>query len=394
MGGGRSGGGGFGGQLDVNWTGRGGYDAAWGGGVGVDLATQTNGGFGGGGGAAFSSNSDLGAFAGAGGFGGGGGSDPWGGAQGGFGAGAGDFTQGGGGLGAGGDIFVQQGASLTILASAIAAGTVAGGSGAVNGSAFGSGIFLQGDETLDLGSSQAAYSSLTISGVIADGAGSGGTGVGALAIYGQGQTLSFDTNTVKLTAANTFTGGVTIYGGALELGATGAAGTGAITFGVPPQNSYAKPEILVDSGVSLANAVAHFGADDAIEFVGLTYSASDFVTYVANAQNTGGVVKICAPGGAVLASFTVRGDYNRFNFRLEEAYDPTPGATNITVSYRSTTTSDFSGNGLSDILWRNSSGDLNFWLDSPYGVTPQAVPLHSDWQVAGVGDFAGAGHDA
>ena len=96
-------------------------------------------------------------------------------AAGGFGGGPGAGSKGGGGLGAGGDIFVAQGGTLTIDGGLLSQGTAeGGGTGAQQGGAYGSGIFLQGDETITL--SATAGTPLTVSGVIADQTGSGGTG--------------------------------------------------------------------------------------------------------------------------------------------------------------------------------------------------------------------------
>jgi hypothetical protein len=58
---------------------------------------------------------------------------------------------GGGGLGAGGDIFVQAGASLTIASGPLSGGSVTAGPGAdggTNGQAFDAGIFLQGNQNI------------------------------------------------------------------------------------------------------------------------------------------------------------------------------------------------------------------------------------------------------
>ena len=99
--------------------------------------------------------------------------------KGGFGGGAGGAAAlsgstsgqlGGGGLGAGGDIFVRQGATMTNLgASSLGAGSVSGGSaqrGGANDQGSGGSTFLQGDESLSLAPSTGQ--TRTISGVIAD----------------------------------------------------------------------------------------------------------------------------------------------------------------------------------------------------------------------------------
>ena len=55
-------------------------------------------------------------------------------------------------------------------------------------------------------------------------------------------------------------------------------------------------------------------------------------------------------------------------------------------------TSDFNGDGTSDLLWRNSDGTDSIWQmknNVPAGVSLQTVP--TSWSVAGTGDFNGDG---
>jgi len=207
---------------------------------------------------------------------------------GGFGAGNGGSVTngiggGGGALGAGGDIFVQAGASLTILGGAVGAGTVAGGAGggasAGSGQGYGSGIFLQGNQSLVF--SPASGQTLTISGAIADMTGSqdgsGQTGAGSLVI-GNGISLG----TVKFApvdahgnpTGNTFTGGITIKSGTLEIASAGAAGTGTIRFA----SADVDPTLQIDvsalpaGGGHFANPIVGFGGpDDVIDIAGLKF---------------------------------------------------------------------------------------------------------------------------
>ena len=148
---------------------------------------------------------------------------------GGFGGGNATDSGGGGGLGAGGDIFVQQGATLTIEGGSLSGGSVAGGAAA--------------DEAETATPSAPAFSCKAIrpsrSGrrrlrrrslptVITDQdgnptaenftAGSGGVVIDAAA-----------GGTVEFTGANTYTGGTLVEAGRLLLASGGAAGTGGIT---------------------------------------------------------------------------------------------------------------------------------------------------------------------
>ena len=59
-----------------------------------------------------------------------------------------------------------------------------------------------------------------------------------------------------------------------------------------------------------------------------------------------------------------------------------------TSDWRILSVGDFDGNGKSDILWQNVSGDVLVWAAN--GLTPQALgSLGSGWSVQGAGDFAG-----
>jgi hypothetical protein len=209
---GRGGAGGFGGG-----GGGGGYSHN-----GLGYVVGGAGGFGGGGGAGF--------YAGGGGFGGGGGGALTGGnvtSHGGFGGGDGHYSYGGGGLGAGGAMFIEQGGSLTFTDFGDEQNdSVAGGSSVFsgnNGSAYGSGIFLQGDESITFAPSSGH--TITITGNIADMTGShdhtGEIGAGALVVNGPG--------TMVLSGNNTFTGGITLESGTLDIASAHGAGSGAIT---------------------------------------------------------------------------------------------------------------------------------------------------------------------
>jgi hypothetical protein len=286
---GGGGGGGIGGNAGQ--TRAGGHGGFGGGGGGVNSGGGGGGGFGGGGGGG-RNGSAGGDPGGAGGFGGGGGggSNGGGGGAGGFGGGAGSIGGGGGGLGAGGDIFVQQGASLIIAATSgvtLANGQVIGGNAgtggqgfnggqnAGNGGSYGNGLFLQGNQSITF--SPATGQTETISGVIADQTGSGGTGANA----GAGTVTIDGLGTVKLSAANTFTGGIQLDSGTLELTNANSAGSGAITFGT----SVIDPTTLIDAGdtpaagATFGTTFNNFGDNDNIDIAGLTYTAGATAIY-------------------------------------------------------------------------------------------------------------------
>jgi autotransporter-associated beta strand protein len=107
----------------------------------------------------------------------------------------------------------------------------------------------------------------TISDVIADQTGSGGTGgnrgTGGVTINGAG--------TLVLDARNTFTGGVTLDSGVLEIGAGGSAGSGKIAF----EGSQATPPttatLVIDGATMPTNQIADFAPGDAIDLANVAH---------------------------------------------------------------------------------------------------------------------------
>ncbi|MBR1177225.1 VCBS domain-containing protein [Bradyrhizobium sp. KB893862 SZCCT0404] len=335
-GGGTDGGGGVTGTSPWG-SGRYGYVGGAGGGIGGGAGSATSGGaggFGGGGGGGVVNPADLtggaggaGGFGGgggagvrgaggAGGFGGGGGAGYWGYANGagGFGGGQGNYQSGGGGLGAGGAIFVQEGGSLTFGGSGGAHdNSVAGGSGSNaghnSGSGLGSGIFLQGNQTITFAPD--AGHIITISDVIADMTGShdasGQTGAGHLLLDGEG--------TLVLGTANTFTGGITIENGTLDLTASGAAGSGAIDF-----SAAGHAALEFSAANAPVNAIAHFGTRDQIVVDGFHATSETFIN---------GVLVLSGASGSV--SLTVSGDDIASLSDFHFAYDSAANTTTITA---------------------------------------------------------------
>jgi hypothetical protein len=57
---------------------------------------------------------------------------------------------------------------------------------------------------------------------------------------------------------------------------------------------------------------------------------------------------------------------------------------------------DFNGDGKADILWRNSNGDVSVWLSNSGSgftgfTTPDLGTVPTSWTIQGVGDFTGGG---
>ena len=217
---------------------------------------------------------------------------------------------GGGGLGAGGAVFVQSGGVLTLGgAGTVNAGTVTGGAGGVPtlegvtitaksqvvngteengyntngtaGCAYGSDIFIQNNSTsVAQGITFAPGSGqlLTLSGVIADEQGSGGTGANAT----QGKVVVQGGGTTRLTGSNTFEGGISVSDSStLDLGASGAAGSGTITL-ITGSNRLILESSAEPNGTKFSNSVSGFVSGDIIDLSGLTFHAGATAQIVSN----------------------------------------------------------------------------------------------------------------
>ncbi len=202
---------------------------------------------------------------------------------------------GGGGLGAGGDVFVQQGGSLTLDSGSLSGGSVAGGAGgsggtsaAGAGSALGSGIFVQGSNTLTL--APAMGQTLTVADAIADQSGSGGTGSQA----GTAAVVLAGPGTVTLGAADTYTGGTTLRAGTLSLANPAGAGTGSITFAPGAAGS---ATLAASNGATIANALLLMGGTDVVAApTGGTVTLSGPTSGTGTLATAGGTVKLAGSG--------------------------------------------------------------------------------------------------
>lgn len=200
-------------------------------------------------------------------------------------------------MGAGADVFVQQGGSLIIVLGTLGAGTVTRGMGGrigEGGAALGSEIFIQGDQTVTF--APGVGQTLTIAGVIADESGSTvangslasnqgtGTGAGTVMIGAVGTAGG----TVTLSARNTYTGGSLIQAGTLDLSAATAAGTGAITYAASgTAAAQLTPESAAQpgSGGTFGNTLAELNAlGDSLDLQGFAFDGIDFA-YVSNGSS-------------------------------------------------------------------------------------------------------------
>ena len=132
--------------------------------------------------------------------------------------------------------------------------------------------------------------------MIADQSGSGG--IGGLVVAGSGE--------VALSAANAFTGGVSLQSGTLDLAVAGAAGSGNILF------DPADATLQIDGTVMPTNTIVDFIAGDTIDLTGIIFDASNTPTY---SGNTFEIVN----NGTTLASLTITGKpYTASDFFLSK----------------------------------------------------------------------------
>jgi autotransporter-associated beta strand protein len=180
---------------------------------------------------------------------------------------------GGGGLGAGGDIFVMQGAALTISGGTVGQGSVTAGQSqgdGASGQAFGKGIFIQGNESVTFGTGQTSGQTTTISGDITDQSGSDTANT-----YNQpasGHVVIAGDGTVVLGGNNSFTGGLKITGGTLQLASAHAAGSGAIVFA-----AVADPTMEFSLANTPTNEIDSFTTDDFIKIDGFVEQSGTYV---------------------------------------------------------------------------------------------------------------------
>ncbi len=190
-------------------------------------------------------------------------------------------------------------------------------------------------------------------------------------------------------------------------------------------------DVFIDKAASLSgDTITDFAVGDRIVITDANIGAFSFtlsgtaLTYsggAMNLQTAPGLVRLVAagnPGGGVVLSLqpvSVRNDFNgdgrsdvlwrNTNGQLSNwlgsesgALADNGGVVNqfVPLAWRIQGTADFNGDGRSDILWRNVNGQLSNWLGTANGglqdngnVVNQYVPL--DWKIAGTGDFNGDG---
>ena len=230
--------------------------------------------------------------------------------------------QGGGGLGAGGDIFVQSGATLSIGGSGlINAGSVQGGTGGATagvgfGKAFADGIYLQGSNTLTFKPSGDPQHPLIVAGVIGDDTGSAAAAHYAGAPgYTEGKVgIAVDgTGTLVLTAAETYSGNTTIKAGTLELGSGGSI-PGSITFTAAGATlQFDMPfDTRTHQSTQLGGAIVGAAAGDNIDLRFQPFATGDHLVWQQNGSI--GTLSLETASNSVLASLKLSGSYTQSMF--------------------------------------------------------------------------------
>ena len=172
-------------------------------------------------------------------------------------------------------------------------GAAAGGVGAGAGSAYGTGIFIQGDNTITL--SAPAGGVLQVNDVITDEGAFGGTGSASLVIGAGG--------TVDLAAVNTFTCGITVKGGTVELSAVGAAGPTLTPIQFTPG---ADATLEFDAANVPKNPISGLSAVDFIAVLGQTITSKSYAA--------GGLQIGFAGGGGI--DLKIQGAYTNADFTI------------------------------------------------------------------------------
>jgi hypothetical protein len=218
-----------------------------------------------------------------------------------------------------------------------------------------------------------------------------GNGTVAAAVVNNGQVLAAD-GALELTSSVSGVGALLI-GGSDMLTVDGTLGAGqSIGF-----NSAGSGETLAlqTPGSGLSNAITGFGVGDKIDFGnGMTITAASVVNgntialdYTSGSgSGTYDLTNVAFAGGANVTLGVGTDSSNKDSF-VQVTGTVTTG---ITVR----TPSDFVGNGISDILFRdNATGDTGY-VAPANGGTPASwtgFTTNTDYSVAAIGDFSGSG---
>jgi hypothetical protein len=225
-------------------------------------------------------------------------------------------------------------------------------------------IVLAGDPTFDV----AAGNTVTINTAIADGA-------------APGDVVETGGGTLVLATTNTYSGGTTINAGTLELGNSGAAGSGTITFG-----TNANATLQIDGTTMPSNTIAGFSFGDFIDLAGVdgtsaTLNSNNDVLTID--ESGGGSVTLQLQGNYAGDSFVVEPDGNGSVVRMSTP--ATLGVSNeqelnqAIADVDSATSGDYTIEFTQSILEGTDTGDQIFSPGGILSAPPElyAINLHS-----------------
>ena len=284
--------------------------------------------------------------------------------------------------GDGSDTFNLLGAGAGTLAHAVNFETldVQGGNWTVTGDeSFASGATVEAGAQLQIGNGGSLAAAVTDDGIF--GVDRSDTFSFDALISGSGVFDQAGTGTTALTQSNSFTGGVTLHAGTLDLAVLGAAGTGDITFEAGAQTLRVEQTAL-DNG-HLGNTIDGFGAGDTIDLAGIgsatqaTLSADNVLTVRGHGAQT------------VTLQLDAHAYGSGENFHLSSDGH---GGTNVTVTFDN----QVAGNNHDNLLVAKLFSAVGSFLDGEGGNDVLIGGLHGDVLNGGAGNdllYGGIGAD-
>jgi len=136
------------------------------------------------------------------------------------------------------------------------------------------------------------------------------------------------------------------------------------------------------------DTIVDFSVGDRIVFTDASIGSFTFSLSGATLTFSGGTLTLgTIPTGTIVASAAVGGGVQ---LAITATTPPPPPVVDAT--------SDFNGDGRSDVLWRHEDGTVIHWLAQPDGGFLPNNPgssyaMPTDWTIVGVGDFSGDGRD-
>ncbi|MFG5117285.1 Ig-like domain-containing protein [Methylorubrum sp. POS3] len=240
---------------------------------------------------------------------------------------------------------------------------------------YANGITIASGATLTLGASA------SLGGAIAD-AGTlivqtGGALTLSDAISGAGSLILNGSGTLTLSGANSFAGGLALNAGTLDVAASGAAGTGAITFGSGAQALVIEQAALAQTGgtYDFANHLKGFGLGDTVRLIGVGNETS--VAY----DGSSGTLTLTGEAGSEAVTLHVEASQPPAGYAYGVTADGAGGA--ILALDKIATVQDVTANAAKDAVKAGDSFTIGLAFDKAVTVSGTAPVLHlSDGGIA------------